>query len=59
MLVGLSQLRSCRHIGSLAAEGATLWRFGIFRFICDEAEVLSRLLGSFYRAYCSEGRQMG
>ncbi len=46
MLAELSQWRSCRLRGSLASEGATLWRFRIFKFGCDEAEALPRFLDS-------------
>ena len=49
MLADLGQWRSCRLKGSLASEGATLWRFEIFMFRYDEAEALLRLLDSFTR----------
>jgi len=59
MLAGLTKWRSCRPRGNLALEGASLWRFGIFRYIYDEIEALPRLSTSFYRVCCSDGCQMG
>jgi len=55
VLAGLSQWRLCRLRGSLTLEGATLWRFRIFRFKYDEVEALPRFLGSFYRVCYSDG----